>query len=343
MPVDAHKTYRYFIVDQCLRNRHRHYTIDDLLKSCNIALEKKGYRPISKRSLQQDLSDMELSPYNARFDRVKDGHKTIYRYAEGFSGIKLYEISDEERARVNKAIDVVKRFEGTPQYDWVRLCLQHIVSGDFMSDNRSIISFQNNPNHSGIENFETLLKAIAEKRPLKILYHPYPYKDRKNNDNIVVRKEESYNIHPYHLKQFNDRWFLVGQTEGKEYIGKYPLDRIMSIEPLHKIFKETDIDIEEHFDNAVGVTVFDVVRKVQLKVDKIRYAYIKSKPLHWSQKEIEDKETPTHVVLQLKVCLNNELEAAILSYGNDIEVLEPKVLRNNIASKVKSMYECYNP
>ena len=138
-------------------------TVGTLTTNMN-GLEKKGYKTVSKRTLQQDLCDMELSPYNARFVRMKDGHKTVYRYAESFSGIKIYEISDEEKDRIDGAISVLERFDGTPQYDWVRFCLQQIVSDEFMSDNRSLISFQNNPDLYGIEHFETLLKAIAKKQ-----------------------------------------------------------------------------------------------------------------------------------------------------------------------------------
>lgn len=305
---------------------------------CNRGLEKKGYKIISKRTLQQDLCDMELSPYNARFEKLKDGHKTIYRYAETFHGIKIYEISDEEKHRIDGAISVLERFNGTPQYDWVRFCLQQIVSDEFMSDNRSLISFQNNPDLYGIEHFETLLKAIANKQPLKVFYAPFPY---MKNGEVIVRDTEIYNLHPYHLKQFNNRWFLIAQAEGMPYVGNYPLDRIESIAPLHKKYIDTDIDFQEYFDNGIGVSVNGTTETVLLKVDKLRYPYIKSKPLHWSQTEIKDRETPTHVVIRLTVCLNNELEATLFSYSNDLEVIEPTELRDKIAGRVKKMSEIY--
>lgn len=338
MPVDSHKTYRFSILDQCLRNRHRRYSIDDLVEVCNRGLEKKGYKTVSKRTLQQDLCDMELSPYNARFVRMKDGHKTVYRYAESFSGIKIYEISDEEKDRIDGAISVLERFDGTPQYDWVRFCLQQIVSDEFMSDNRSLISFQNNPDLYGIEHFETLLKAIAKKQPLKISYTPFPI---KIDGEVIFRDTETFNLHPYYLKQYNNRWFLIAQAEGMPYIGNYPLDRIESIAPLHKRYIETDIDFEEYFDIGIGVSINETTETVLLKIDKLRYPYIKSKPLHWSQTEMKEMETTTHVVIRLNVCLNNELDATLLSYSNDIEVLEPIELRNKIAERVRKMSEIY--
>ena len=69
------------VLDQCLRNRHRNYTIDDLLEKCNKALAQKGYKAVSKRTIQGDLEQMALSPYNARFEDAMDGHKKIKRYA----------------------------------------------------------------------------------------------------------------------------------------------------------------------------------------------------------------------------------------------------------------------
>ena len=326
------------LLDQCMRNHHRHYTIDDLVDVCNRGLEKKGYKTISKRTLQNDLNEMELSPYCARFDKIKDGHRTIYRYSETYPGINLFEFSDDEKQRIDSAIKVLERFDGTPQYDWVRFCLQQIVSDEFMGDNRLLISFQNNPDLYGIEHFETLLRAIAKKQPLKVSYTPFPY---MKDGEVIVRETEAYNLHPYHLKQYNNRWFLIAQVEGMPYIGNYPLDRIEAIAPLHKKFIETDIDFDEYFDNGIGVSINETIESVLLKVDKLRYPYIKSKPMHWTQTEIKEMETSTHVVIRLKVCLNNELDATLLSYSNDIEVLEPMELRSKIADRVKKMSEIY--
>lgn len=340
MPVDNHKTYRFMLLDQLLRNHHRLYTMDELVSLCNKGLERKGFQTISDRTLRNDLEEITLEPYEARIHKALDGHKMTYRYEDGFYGIKLFDISDEERHRIEDAINVLNRFEGTPQYDWVRFCLQQIVGDEFVDDGRSLISFQNNPDLYGIEHFETLLKAIAKKQPLKVVYHPYPIKS-KEDDTVIVRDAETYNLHPYHLKQFNDRWFLIAQAEGMPYIGNYPIDRIESIKSLHKKYIDTDIDFDEYFDNCIGVSVKDNVRPVLLKVDKLRYPYIKSKPLHWSQTEIKEMETEKHVVIRLKVCKNFELTTAILSYGSDIEVLEPVDLRDEIAETAGKMMNIY--
>lgn len=341
MPVDKQKILRFKILNDCFRNRHRKYSMDDLVRVCSEVMMKTYDDPkgVSKRTIQNDIAELQMPPYSICLDEsLREGHKRIYRYKDVNYSIPLYDISDEERDKLQGAINVLERFEGTPQYDWVRLCLKQVAGDVFMNENRSIISFQNNPDLYGIEHFNTLMDAIANKYPLKLLYKQYP----QNIDGVFCDIPElNLTIHPYHLKQYNDRWFLIAKADGKERMGIYALDRIRSLSPLHKKYVEADIDFDEYFDNAVGVTIKGDVTEVLLKVTKGRYPYIKTKPLHWSQTEMRELESSTHVFIRLKVCLNNELNALLLSYGSDVEILQPALLRDEIASIISKMNYFY--
>ena len=77
-----------------------------------------------------------------------------------------------------------------------------------------------------------------------------------------------------------------------------------------------------------------------IKVTGKRYNYIRTKPLHLSQRIIEEAED--YAIISINVKVNKELESLILSYGDDIEVLAPDSFRTRIADKIKVMNQRYS-
>ena len=148
----------------------------------------------------------------------------------------------------------------------------------------------------------------------------------------------------YHIKQFNNRWFLIGLQEGSHgnYITNKALDRIVKFSRANVPFiPNTDIDFNEYFKDIVGVTLPEahpVAEEVLLKFDEARFPYVVNKPIHPSQ-EIEDEEQR---IIKLTVRPNKELEARIFSYGNQVEVLKPEWLRRQIAEKIENLLKKYS-
>ena len=131
-------------------------------------------------------------------------------------------------------------------------------------------------------------------------------------------------MHPYHLRQFRNRWFLLCMTDGKNYISNYPLDRIESISPVSIPYLKTNIDFDEWFDDVVGVTVRNTpLVEVLIKVNNDRYGYIKTKPLHPSQTERWKQAEDGYTYITIKVKVNSELISLLASFGADIEVVSP--------------------
>ena len=200
-----------------------------------------------------------------------------------------------------------------------------IGQGMFGSDSSSVVSFQSNPDLKGISLFGDLLSAIINKKVLKLTYAPF------GKDSFTDR------IYPYYLKQFNDRWYLIAQAVGYETFGHYALDRIESFEEINMPYKESEVDFEEYFDDVIGVTVpeHDEPVDVILSVSNNRYNYIKTKPLHLSQRELGEDNGYTRISINVKI--NKELIALLLSFGSDIEVLAPASLRAEIAKNIRAM------
>lgn len=180
----------------------------------------------------------------------------------------------------------------------------------------------------GISYFSELLQAILTKRVLKLRYTPYG------------KDTQTVNVYPYHLKQFNDRWYLIAQAIGYKSYAHYALDRIDSFEEVALPYKEAEVDFSEYFDDVIGVTVPDEgAEDIVIKVTGKRFNYIRTKPLHLSQRIIE--ECKGYAIISINVKINNELESLILSFGDDMEVIAPSTFRDRIAKKIQAMNQQY--
>ncbi len=145
------------------------------------------------------------------------------------------------------------------------------------------------------------------------------------------------------MKQYNSRWFIFGLNEELNIISNLSLDRIQEIEAIKMPFKDNlNINFDEYFDDIIGVSIPEnkEVLKIILKIDKKLWPYIKSKPIHGSQKIKSQSEQA--VFVEIELILNYELESLLLSYGAELEIIEPERLRNNIYSKVSDLYKKYN-
>ncbi|MBQ9678467.1 MAG: WYL domain-containing protein [Prevotella sp.] len=329
MPVDRQVLLRYQVLNKCFRNRYKEFTIDDLVNVCNVALVKADSTPVSKRTIQNDITNLETE-YGIRLDKtMKRGRQRLYRYCDIDYSIPLFRMNDEERDKIEDAIYVLKEFEGEPLYDWARSLLMQIEGGYLDEDPSPVVSFQFNPDLKGLSHFSDLLRAIITKRVLKLHYTPYG------------KDTQAVTIFPYHLKQYNDRWYLIAQREGYQNYAHYALDRIDNFEEVAIPYRESGVDFSEYFDDVVGVTVPESNSEdVVLRISKPRFEYIRTKPLHLSQRIMEENDYFS--VISINVKINKELEALVLSFGNDMEVLSPEGFRMRIAEEILSMNQQYN-
>ncbi len=329
MPVDKQVLLRYQVLNKCFRNKYREYTIDDLVDECNEALRRADKPDVSKRTVQNDINILEADYGIVLNEKLRLGKKRLYRYVDTNYSIPLFRINDEERHKLQDAIRVLDYFEGEPTYDWARTLLMQIEGGLFDEDTSPVVTFQSNPDLKGISYFSDLLQAILTKRVLKLKYTPYG------------KETQIVNIYPYHLKQFNDRWYLIAQAIGYQSYAHYALDRIEGFEEIALPYKESDVDFSEYFDDVIGVTVPDVdAEDIVIKVTGKRFNYIRTKPLHLSQRVIE--ETEGYAIISINVKVNKELESLILSFGDDMEVIAPASFRDRIAEKIKVMNQLYS-
>ena len=305
---EQNKINRYIRLDQLLRDS------DGL--TLNQILADSKMDDISKRSLQDNLKEF-VEVFKAEFDlNAHRGRERLWKYKD--SSFTIFEQVNLDVEMIRTAIEKLKSFQGDPRYDWLRFYLLGLEGG--VENYINLMSFDNNMDYVGLEFMELLAQAIIHKYPVKLTYKPF------GSDAFEA------SIHPYHLRQYNQRWFVFGYSEEKDDIQNYPLDRIESVEHLSKTYKETDIDFDEYFDEIVGVSNYkkSSVEKVLLKVAKKSIDYIRTKPLHFTQKEQKEKETDTHCFLQLEVKVNTELQMLLFSYMD--EDLKSDVLGKRVSA-----------
>lgn len=342
MATNKHAMIRYQTLDVCFANRYKRFYIEDLIDACNNALQEfyiSKEDPINdieyyvkRRTIFSDIAYMQSEEgWNAPIKRYYVGRRCYYRYEDDNFSINKKEFSDYELDKLDEALIMLNRLNGMAGFDWVSEFVTNFEDKLGRKKNTTpVIGYERNPFLTGIENMSLLYNYIINKQVLKITYRHF------------TQGEKVHFMHPYYLKQYNNRWFLFGVTEQeKEVLTNLPLDRIIGIEPIDIPFiPNTKFDFEEYFDDVVGVSVprTGKPKKVVLKFSDKQYPYVYTKPLHPSQTVI-DKENR---IIQLSVFLTWELESLILSYGDDVEVLEPASLRDTIHQKIRNLSEKYN-
>lgn len=340
MATNKHASVRYQALDKCFSNKYRKYFMEDLIAECNKALsefysskeDKKNDEEyyVKRRTIFADMDYMRTGPWKAPVESYYDGRKCYYRYSDPDYSINKKPLSDSELDSIDEALVLLNRFKGADGFDWVDEFVANFEDKLGRKKQASpVIGYEQNPYLKGIEFLSPLFNYIVNKQALNVQYTPF-----KSPQRTTV-------FHPYYLKQYNNRWYVFGiDNERPEVVISLALDRIDAIGQASVQYIVNDRwDFGEYFEDVIGVSVprAGVVEEVVLKFDRERYSYVRTKPLHPSQREL-DKE---NCVVQIDVMLNRELEALILSYGNEVEVLSPAPLREQIAAKIRSLAEIY--
>lgn len=323
---------RYQALDRCFSNWARNFYIEDLIEACNKALydytgdEKTS---IQRRQIFNDISFMESAAgWEIPLERIVDGKRKYYRYSDKNFTINNQPLSKAELDQLKEATYTLARFKGVPSFEWVEEIISKLEDKfQLVGNSASVIDFEQNIYLKGLEYLSPLFNSIVNKQCLRVTYRNF-----KGEDFV-------WDIHPYYIKQYNTRWFLLALNEKYQSITNIPLDRIENCTPISLKYQSTDIDFTEYFDDIVGVT-FPKERKleqVHLRFSENRFPYVVSKPLHHSQKIVCRAEC----TISIEVVPNKELEQLLLSFGHQVEVLSPQSLREVMKENISKLSKMY--
>ena len=321
MSANKNAQLRYRILDRCLKDFGRMYGIDELTDAVNESFQDLYGTAISTRTIRKDLSDLQdRMSFNApiRMSRNPD-NSCFYRYADPDFELFSDNIDDEE---VEQLIVLFDKFRGIPSMGWVEETIARLKTRKGLTGNADkVIAFEQNVRLAGLEHLSLVLDAAVHHKCLDIEYHSYK--------GTSLRKT----IHPYYVKQYNSRWYLLGLDN--EYNNVYPLalDRMKTVSiSKEKFIRNTQYDFDEYFRDIIGVTREEdrKVEEIHLRFTPSRFPYVVSKPLHPSQQTVSEADCE----IVIRVLPNKELQQKLFSFGPDVEILSPDWMRRDFAEKI---------
>lgn len=185
--------------------------------------------------------------------------------------------------------------------------------------------FTENRQPKGTEHLFGMLHAIKNEKRIEFLYQKFWEDDPTKRT-----------VEPYALKEFRSRWYLISIDTKDGKLKTFGLDRISDLSILSENFKRnSNVDIDEIFRHAFGIIcpIDQKPQKVVLSFDPEQGKYIKSLPIHTSQKVIADNDKELRI--ELLIYLTHDFFMELLSLGSNVKVIEPK----EFGKKLKSEHE----
>ena len=346
---------RYLVLDKCLRDQHRYYHMEDLVRAVNRMLERYDFYPVSDRTIKSDLKFMQSGEgFGAVLAKRYDGHTKIYTYENPHFTIMKLPMTDRESDLLSATIMMLSRFKGMPNYRWLEHTLRMLRVKFNVGAKTASVALSQNEGLKGLDDwFEPLFEACRKRQIVTLLYNRF---DRQGKDPTTRI------IEPYQMRQYNLRWYLVGREASKQprlQMVVVPIDRIieLSVESIEerdsrelsegKYKRPTDAELDAYFKDVVGVSRNPESKPESVKVKAwgLTAHYIETKPIHPSQDVTEEgvmthpitgKETG-YKVFEWNVIPNEPLIQALLVYANECEIIEPKTLRNKIRKRAEDI------
>ena len=350
MPANKNAETRYKILDQLLANRYHHYSTEDLREKVNEEFVEMGLKPVSLRTIVYDLNYLEHGPFAADIEHYqiddvskvnpnKTVKKNCHRYRNRSFSIYQQKMSEDEKQILGEAMKLLGQFDGLPNLER----LESLRAGLDIKPSRQIISFTKNP----LENKNLLgeiFTLISNKVVVDIHYYVFDEPDKHRN--VVV--------HPYLLKEYNRRWYLICAADDTGRILTLALDRIEHVESLpNRKYIPYKGDLNERFEDIIGVTLYDdrLLQTIFFWVSDHSKDYVLTKPLHESQRNIRgasEKELRRQYPMlaggrffSIECIENYELIRELSSFGADLLVLSPDDIRQKVYDRVAGHLQAY--
>ena len=183
----------------------------------------------------------------------------------------------------------------------------------------------------GSSYLQTLIESMKQNRILFITYRPFHDKN-----------ETCYQVHAYCLRIYKQRWYILGYCEELKGIRHFSLDRIQNINIIEKYFDyPTDFSPENYYRDTIGIWVNEKIKpeKIIIRAFGMQSDYLRTLPLHRSQKEINT--TNTYCDFEYHICITRNLISELLAKSNTIQVLKPESLRQEMKKCLNNMSNLY--
>lgn len=329
MPKNKNFALRVSILDELLN--YRKWPREELFNRLNERLEQALQPSVSDKTFANDLKTLE-EKMNAPLHRPTKS-EPWFCYTEKFS-LREIPFDPDELASLKQVVGILRQMPNLELHQDLEAMIRKLQGriAEQEEGGGPIAYFDTETLILPQGLFENLCEAIRSQNVVTMLYQPY------------YRTEPAEKIvHPYFLKEFRKRWFLFGRVDGEDRHSIFALDRIRKLGNTKLRYVANDlIDAERYFNDVVGVSLSaDAPRElVRLRVSKESAPYIRTKPIHRRQQEVE-RLPDGGGIFEMELIVNRELMSICLSYGPELEVLEPLWLRHEMKRLTQLMQGLY--
>jgi len=293
--------------------------------------------PLGDRTIAQDIADMRHDSrlgYNApiKYSKSQGG----YYYDDPDYSIDNLSLNHEELDALNFASTLLGQMRNTGVFNKFSGAVQKIVDAvniqkaHFDGPEFDFIDFEHVPFVRGSEFLQPIIDYIQEKKAIELNYQSF-------NDPAPVY----HTLHPYLLKEYRNRWYVIGHDESHNDIRTFGLDRIISIETATVKFIEKDFNAEEYFKYTVGViSPTSEPPLIQLAIKKPQAYYLLTQP--WHESQIVSSKKKNEITFEFKLHPTFEFKSMVLGFGKDVKVIEPGSFREELKNELQSTLDRYS-
>ena len=314
-------------------------SLDELIEACSRALySANGYGEVSRRTIQHDIEEMRYSESLGYHAPIKVVDKKYYMYKDYDYSITQIPLSTDDMLQLSEVVNLLKQMSSFKGFDGIEDVVNrledHVASMRYKVE--PVILLESNERLRGLEYISVLHDAIMQKEPVYITYKSFRSSEAQR-----------FCFSPYLLKEYRNRWFVFGKRHDfkNPLISNLALDRIEQITDASKeelFIKEKGFNSNQYFQDMIGVS-----RNIDSRVQHITFVatesdapYLRTKPLHQSQKEIETLDDGS-ALFSIDVILNHELEHEILGFGEGITILSPVSLVEKLQKRLSCSLKNY--
>lgn len=293
------------------------------IKRYILILEKvqKGYHPTLKEIIQYLFNQgHEVSSRTIQRDieQIRYEFKVELKYNTSYRG---YEIDIKNSLNIESLLHFLELYNTA---EIISDSLQH------SKETLNYIMFEAEGQQKGSQHLASILRAIKERLWLTFTHYNF--------------HKDSYSTHrvaPYLLKQYQNRWYVVGKPDYTDEFRSFGVDRISDLQLTTDQFKkDTKVDPRSIFDHLVGLNYSEAqLERIVLEFESFQAKYANSLPLHESQKVLEENESST--LFELHVKPNFEFIQKILMNADRVKVLEPQWLADEVQGYAKRILNQY--
>jgi predicted DNA-binding transcriptional regulator YafY len=332
MPEDKNPEIRRQVIDRMLGNKFAKFpTKDDLRQECEEVLYgSRTGKQIHPSSIEKDMKFMKDSlDAPIKWNPLEKGY---YYEEEGYSiGLTADEFESIHMAsRVLdqlKDTDIFADFDGVVEKILERINLSY---DNRIKDKREYIQFESAPLVLGTEYLNDLLHAIKNKKSIIIEY-------RKYSSAIITERK----LDPYLLKEYRNRWYVIGWDHSNNMIKTFALDRVNAVEVSVQGFEvNSRFNLYKFYRNNIGITtVQEDPQRIVIETSLAQADYLINQPIHISQKEFDRNDEK--VSFELNVVITVEVVMLLLGMGKEVKVLEPASLVGEMKGIINEMLNKY--